>query len=265
MKKLIFTFLFSVVTFCMYSQAGISVSPGRVYYQLGSGASGTQTVSIANPTDKELEIGVSFSDWEYEISGNNKILQAGTLPTSCVNWVQVLPSSFIILKPGETKEIQILMKVPQDTDKTEPVHTGMIFFTQLNPGKTTDQGGASIQVTVRMGVKIYHSFIKEAEPEIEFVDFTSYADSDNNKFLELKIENLGKTWADGTVKWELFNNSTGKKTTLKEAEFYTLPGNVRALKQALPSDLKKGDYTASAILTYGEKDVIKIAEIEFSL
>ncbi len=265
MKKLFFAAIFLITANSVFSQAGISVSPGRVYYKLGKGASSTQSVSIANPTDKELEIGVSFSDWEYEESGNNKILEANLLPTSCTDWIQVLPASYMILKPGETKEVQIVMKVPQDADTNIPVHTGMIFFTQLNPGKSIDQNGASIQVTVRMGVKIYHSFEQEREPEIEFTDFISYADTNNNKVLELKIENPGKIWTDGKIKWELFNNSTGKKTSLSEVEFYTLPGNLRSVKQMLPGDLPKGDYTASAIMTYGEKDVIKIAELEFSL
>ncbi|QEE49450.1 hypothetical protein FUA48_07595 [Flavobacterium alkalisoli] len=257
--------LFFISVNTAFSQAGISVTPGRLYYRTGKGNSVSQFVKITNPTEKELEIGASFSDWEYEESGKNQILDANTLKTSCSDWIQILPSSFLVIKPGETKQVEIILKVPQDANAEIPVHTSMIFFTQLNPGKTTDKNGASIQVTVRMGVKIYHSFQQENESIIEFVDFLSYADDDNNKVLELKIENQSKIWADGTIKWELFNNSTGKKTILKESEFYTLPGNIRSLKQVLPTDLPKGDYTVSAILTYGEKDVIKIAELEFSL
>ena len=247
------------------AQAGISVSPGRIYYKLSTGANGTQSVNVTNPTDKELEIGVSFSDWEYEPSGNNKIVEAGTLATSCTEWIQIQPASYFILKPGETKEIEVLFKVPADADTTVPVHTAMIFFTQLNPGKATDQNGASIQVTVRMGVKVYHSFTQTGTVAMDFTDFTSYADESGNKFLELKIENQGTLWTDGKVKWELFNNTTGKKTTLEENEIYTLPKDIRVIQQQLPKDLAKGNYTVSAILTYGESDVIKIAELEFSL
>lgn len=249
----------------LHAQAGISVSPGRLYYKLNTGASGSQYVSLTNPTEKELEVGVSFSDWEYEPSGNNKIVEANTLPTSCTDWIQILPSSYFVVKPGETKQIEVLFKVPANANQSVPVHTGMIFFTQLNPGAATDQNGAAIQVTVRMGVKVYHSFIKENNTLLDFADFTSYSDENKNKIIELKIENQGNLWADGKVKWELFNNSTGKKSTLKESEFYTLPKDTRVLTQQLPNDLAKGNYTISAIMTYGENDVIKIAELEFSL
>lgn len=265
MKKFFLAIMLFLSANTVFAQAGISLTPGRLYYKFGKGASGSQFIKITNPTNKELEIGASFSDWSYEEDGKNQILDANTISTSCSNWIQILPSSYFIIKPGETKEIEIILKVPQNADESIPVHNSMIFFTQLNPGKTTDKNGASIQVTVRMGVKIYHTFNKESEALIDFVDFLSYADEQGNKILELKVENQSKIWADGTVKWELFNNSTGKKTVLKESEFYTLPGNIRSLKQILPEDLPKGDYTVSAILTYGEKDVIKIAELEFSL
>ncbi|KFF15028.1 fimbrial biogenesis chaperone [Flavobacterium hydatis] len=265
MKNFILVLVGLFIVNLSQAQAGISVSPGRLYYKLNASGSGSQYVSLTNPTDKELEVGVSFSDWEYEPSGNNKIVAANTLPTSCTDWIQILPSSYFVVKPGETKQVEVLFKVPANADSSVPVHTGMIFFTQLNPGTALDQNGAAIQVTVRMGVKVYHSFIKENKVLVDFVDFTSYADDNKNKVIELKIENQGDLWTDGKVKWELFNNSTGKKSTLKESEFYTLPKDIRILKQQLPSDLAKGNYTVSAILTYGENDVIKIAELEFSL
>ena len=265
MKKFLLALAGILLVNLAHAQAGISVTPGRLYYKLSTGTSGTQSLNVTNPTEKELEVGVSFSDWEYESSGNNKIVEAGSLPTSCSDWIQVLPASYFLLKPGETKEVQILLNVPQGADTTVPVHTAMIFFTQLNPGKATDQRGAAIQVTVRMGVKVYHSFTQSAEVALDFTDFTSYTDPNNDKVIEVSIENQGKLWAEGKLKWELFNNSTGKKSTLREIEIYTLPKDLRVVKQLLPKDLEKGDYTISAILTYGETDVIKIAELEFSL
>jgi hypothetical protein len=265
MKKILLALAGILMVNLLHAQAGISVTPGRLYYKLSTGATGTQMLNVTNPTDRELEVGVSFSDWEYEPSGNNKIVEAGTLPTSCTDWIQVLPASYFLLKPGETKEVQILLNVPPGVDTAIPVHTAMIFFTQLNPGKTTDQNGAAIQVTVRMGVKVYHSFTQDADIALEFADFTSYTDPNNEKVIEVSVENQGKIWAEGKLKWELFNNSTGKKSTLREVEIYTLPKDIRVVKQLLPKDLPKGNYTISAILTYGESDVIKIAELEFSL
>jgi hypothetical protein len=141
----------------------------------------------------------------------------------------------------------------------------MVFFTQLNPGQAKDESGAAIQVTVRMGVKIYHSFVQKADPILEIADFKNYTDTDKTKFVKLQISNNSTIWADGKVKWELFNNTTGKKNTLNETDFFTLPSDVRELQLQLPKDLEKGKYTISAQLTYGETDVIKVAELDFEL
>lgn len=219
MKKLILTLVLTLSILMAWPQAGISVSPGRLYYKLGLGNSAAQFIDIANPNDKELEVGVSFNDWNYETSGTNHIVESNSLPTSCVDWIQVLPSSHFVLKPGETKRVEVLLKVPPKADMAIPVHNAMIFFTQLNPGKVTSQSGATIQVTVRMGVKVYHSFVQTATPIIEIVDLKNFLDDQKNKRVSLKIANNGAIWADGKVKWELFNNTTGEKSTLTESEF----------------------------------------------
>ena len=265
MKKIIHTLLLTLLPLLSWSQAGISLSPGRLYYHVESGASGSQFVNITNPNEETLEVGVSFSDWNYEISGANQIAESKSLLTSCVDWIQVLPSSFFIIQPKETKKIEIILKVPSQANTAIPVHNAMVFFTQLNPGKIENAQGASIQVTVRMGVKIYHSFVQETKPEIEIIDLKNYLDSKKNKILTLTIANKGKIWADGKLKWEIFNTTTGEKQVLNETDFFTLPKDVRELNQALPLNLTKGKYTVFAQIMYGDVEVIKIAELDFEI
>lgn len=60
------------------AQAGIAVTPGRVYFKLLPGAENTQRIKVTNPTDRELEVGVSFSDWNYNNDGGNNIQEVGT-------------------------------------------------------------------------------------------------------------------------------------------------------------------------------------------
>ncbi len=265
MKQLFLTLFLILITPFTWSQAGISVTPGRLYYKLGIGESSSQIIKLMNPNETELEIGVSFSDWNYENSGANHILESNSLPNSCVNWIQVLPSSYFVIQPGETKEVEILFKVPNDANTELPVHNAMVFFTQLNPGHAKDESGAAIQITVRMGVKIYHSFVQNTEPLIEIADFKNCTDEDKNRFVKLQIKNTSAIWTDGKIKWELFNNDTGKKSSCNETDFFTLPNDLRELNFLLPKDLKKGKYTISAQLSYGETDVIKVAELELEL
>lgn len=267
MKKTIYLFAFLLLsaTSAVLAQAGIAVTPGRVYYNLDEGAEGSQVIKVTNPTNTELEIGVSFNDWNYLPSGNNNIQEAGSLDNSCTDWLQVLPDTYFVLEAGETKNVEVAMEVPANVDKTLPVRTSMIFFTQLNPGKAQDQEGASIQVTVRMGVKIYHSFNKQASSELEIVDFKNFKNEQDDKVVQINVKNSGNIWTSGTVEWEIFNKNTGKTQSLAKKEFHTLPNDLREITQILPEDLESGDYTISAILTYGDSDTINIAELDFSL
>jgi P pilus assembly chaperone PapD len=269
MKRSIF---FSVVVFLLAgfsmrvsAQAGMTVSPGKLYYKLAAGGSATQKIIVSNPNDKELEIGVSVSDWNYDSLGNNQTFDAGTLETSCADWVQVMPGSYFTLKPNEKRELNIVFTVPANANKDIPVHNAMIFLTQLNPGDAKAANGTSIKVSVRMGIKLYHSFTPVEERDIDIVNLKDVADTGSNPgHLEMLLKNTGKAWIEAKIKWELLNTQTGEKRKLEDQDVYSLPGDLRIIRQPLPGDLKKGKYTATAIINYGNKDELKIVELEFT-
>lgn len=249
----------------LFAQAGMTVSPGKLYYKLSAGSSGTQKIIVSNPNDKELEVGVSISDWNYDSTGNNVTYDAGVLETSSADWVQVLPGSYFTLQPNEKRELTIVFTVPANADKNIPVHNAMIFLTQLNPGDAKAADGTSIKVTVRMGVKLYHSFTAVEERDIEIVNLKDVSDSSNDPgYLEMALKNTGKIWLEGKIKWELLNTQTGEKRKLEDQDIYSLPGDYRIIRQALPKDLKKGKYTATAVINYGNKDELKVVELEFA-
>ena len=258
--------LASVSTIQVSAQSGISVSPSRLYYNNTAAGAKTQKVIISNPTDKPLQVGVSVSDWAYDSVGNNRIVDAGKLPNSAAAAVKVLEGAFFTLKPHEEKKLTVQFSSSSiKKTATEPYHTSMLFFTQLNPGAAATTNGAAIKVTVRMGVKIYHINNPEETPILMITNLKDRSGADGGKTLILSMANSGKIWADGQCKWELLNSATGVKTSLSESPFYTLPGDSRKLKKELPANLPKGKYTATAIVTYGKDKEIKVAELEFAL
>jgi hypothetical protein len=154
------------------AQAGMTVSPGKLYYKLAPGASASQKLTVSNPNNRELEIVVSLSDWNYDSLGNNQTYNAGTLSTSNASWVKVMPGQYFTLEPNEKRDLGIVVTVPSNAKSAIPVHTSMLFLTQLNPWDAQSVNGALIKVSVRMGVKIYHSFSQTEERDIEVVNFT---------------------------------------------------------------------------------------------
>lgn len=255
----ILTAFFSVTN----AQTGITIGPPRVYYTIGPGQSQSEKVLLSNPSkDYTLELGVSLSDWEYNEFGDNQVYDAGTLASSCANWVTV-SESFFSLAPGESKEIDVMMSVPQGhVNDTVPVHTAMLYVTQLNPRDGVDQDGANIRIAVRTGIKLYQRRLGANMPMLEITDF-KLVDSEGGKSVSLYFENQGNIWADGRIAFELFNQETGQTTPLVNASLYTMPGDKRQFPVMLPEELAKGTYIVTAMLDYGENQAIKMAELEF--
>lgn len=261
MKRQIILFLLtlSLLSFKVPAQTGLSVTPPRVYFTVDRGQSQKQVVTVSNVSKTAaLDLSVSLSDWDYDLKGNNNIYEAGKIPSSCAAWVSVLPSSFFSLAPGEQKDIEVQVSPPANLTDTLPVHTAMLYITQLNPFDDVNEKGANIKVAIRTGIKLYQRFPTTRRADLDITGF-----SQKQNLLTLRFSNTGNVWADGTATCELLEQKSGKKTVLKDIVFYSLPGNIREVYFDLPKDLQKGNYVASAILNYGEDTTVKLAELEF--
>lgn len=250
-----------------YSQVGMTIAPNRLYYNFPQGSSGTQKIIIQNPHNKDIEIGVSIADWEYDSIGTNMTYEIGTLANSCADWLRIVPGTYFILKPYERKEIEVSLLAPSGVDTSVKVHTAMLYFTQLNPSNLSESGsqGANVKVTVKMGVKLYHNFVAAPVKDIDIEGFKYVKEENDSKLLELKINNLSETWIDGKVKVEVLNTVSGKKVKFDEVDFYQLPGDKRIVKLDIKDKVDKGIYNATAIVSYGDKDELKIADLDFEV
>ena len=259
--RFLVTGMFLFLSVSIFSQVGISVSPPRLYFELKPGETGTQDVLVSNISKNHtMNLSITFGDWKYDDYGNNVMLPPDSLDNSCANWLSVAEGTYITLEPGENREIELSMTVPLDNNSNY-THTAMIYVTQMNAVDGVDSRGASIKVNVRQGIKIYHSgsILNDKKIEIHSLSF----DRDNNA-LELGFNNSGNIWINGTVNSSLFNQSTGEDIALREEIFYTLPGDNRIMKIPVGEALKKGEYTATVILDYGDDTSLEAAELHFS-
>ena len=246
----------------MSAQTGLSVSPPRTYFTLGPGQTETKQILVSNPSKTNtLELSVSFNDWEYDSIGNNVMAEAGVLSNSCADWVDILPQSFFSVAPGESYELDVRMRVPDDLPASEPVHTCMLFITQINPSDGVNEQGANIKIAVRSGVKLYHRTAVSREANVEIMDF-AYS-SENPNQIKFAFENTGNVWTDGTIMCDLLNQETGEKTKLDDVVFYSMPGDYRYLYFQLPEELAAAKYIATAIFDFEHAASVKMAELSF--
>jgi P pilus assembly chaperone PapD len=265
MKKLYYIFLYLIYSlgFNMYAQTGVSVSPPRLYFESGLGNSNTQTVTVTNVSAKNsLDLAVSLGDWEYSEKGENMMAAAGTLPNSCAGWVSVKKEdNYFTLAPGERKDIDVTITVPNSLSDQLLAHTAVLYVSQMNPVDDVDSKGSSIKVSIRSGIKIFHKLPSAKNKKMEISNLT-YVKSKST--LELTFSNLGDVWEDGKILTDLVNIQNGKKTSLPSIIFYTMPGNKREVSIPLPAGLEKGKYTASVLIDYGDRDNLELGELNFA-
>ncbi len=253
--------VFLICANVLNAQMGLSVTPPRNYYTSLAGVPTVNKISVSNSSKTTpLTLTVSLNDWKYDEKGNNIMGEAGTFSNSCALWVQVKPQSYFTLAPGESKEIEVTVTPPARTADSPDVHTAMLFITQTNPVDSYNDNGALVKVSMQSGIKLYHRYNTPANPSIEFTDYRFNKEAKN---LELALENNGNIWTDGTVATELVNLNTGTKHKLEDQIIYTLPADKRKVTVALPKGLKPGKYTASSVISYGDDDTIKMAELGF--
>lgn len=258
----LYTILFFVTTEIASAQVGLSVSPPRVYYTLANGESGIQKLLINNISKEHpLDLAITLGDWEYDDYGNNLMFPPDSLDNSSASWISLPGGTYLSLKPGESREIEVMMSVPTILQSESDVQTAMLYVTQMNPVDGVDAQGAAIRINVRQGIKIYRKGMMADRRELEITDMTFNRE---NNHIVLSFQNKGNIWTDGVIKTTLFNRSTGKETSLLDLPFLTMPDNNRKVMISPGESLEKGDYTATVILDYGDETILEAAELEFS-
>ncbi|UAY55389.1 fimbrial biogenesis chaperone [Arachidicoccus terrestris] len=265
-KQYILIVLLLAVGFKAVSQIGLSASPMKLEFSASRGGMQSLDVIVSNSGEEQVQVGVSLSDWKRDSMGVIHYYPVGSLKSSCSQWLKILPNANFVLQPLEKKKVSVMLKAA-DSAVTKSLNA-MLFFTQLNPMKAARQkNGLNILLNVKLGVQIFYTPPGVSKKEVEIAGFNDtllvHKDSTKESALLLTLVNNGVVETDGKVNFELNNLQTGEKITLPEDKFYTLPGAVFKVVQVLPAGLKKGNYSATALIDYGEDYELKIAELEF--
>lgn len=263
MQKLLFFLSILVTAIATNAQTGVSVSPPRLYYEADPGQSNTQKVLVTNVSkNNALDLAVSLGDWQYNQKGENMMFPADSLSTSCASWVSIkTEDNYFSLQPGEAKEIDVTLTTPNTLTGETPVHTAMLYVTQMNPVDDVDSQGANIKVSVRSGIKLFHRTLENKNKKIEIQNLLFSKESKN---ISLHFENQGNIWANGIIYPELLNTGTGKKTNIDRIVFYSMPGDFRETEITLPKNLEPGKYVATILIDYGNDNTIEMAELTFT-
>ncbi len=262
MKNSIFTlFSFFLIINVNAQMPGLSVKPVRLFYTLLGGQSSSQTVYVLNNTDKPQQFRLYTEDWSRDSLGGHIYMPAGMCPQSCARWVS-LNKEFLELKPGESTDLLVKLRVPDSTESVSEMKWTMLFIEntaeKIVPSKANGFA-TTINNIARVGVHIVQTPPTITEKDLKLLSFSKVNDAINR--FRITCKNTGKIQFDCKSYLELSSVATGEKTTVNKNTFPLFPNQTRYADFMLPDKLAKGKYTVVGVLDGGDDLPLQASEL----
>jgi hypothetical protein len=188
-----------------------------------------------------VDLKVSIKDWTIDTAGKPIFTEVAAKRDSCANWVQIDPLELSI-PAGESKDIRFTVTVPPGAQGS--YHCIVFFATAPTPNIYKVDNA---QISTVIGNTIY----VQVGPVVRRAKVTEMALTNNN--VSLTVQNTGSSYfrVNGIVK--IADSSGNVVQQVDVPRSVVLPGtdNTRTIDISLPSTLKSGAYTSTAILDYG--------------
>lgn len=245
---------------------GIAVSPSRIFFDGAPGQTVSQYIMFRNTSSSEFSFVARMQDWDRDSLGVKVYYEPDNKSSSNLSWLK-LSENAVQLAPGESKRVNLTMKIPSDPAPQEQTHS-MVFFTQTKTQKERAKPGLNVNVLLEIGVQVYHTPVGLSAGDLEFIAFEDRGllkvNEKKVRQMDVKIKNAGQINKDAYVRFELTNIQTGEEISIKSIAVAMMPQAQQWVRFSLPENLPSGRYLAVAILDAGSQYDLKVAEKEIT-
>jgi len=245
---------------------GVAVAPSIMRFRTTPGESETRYLTITNDTYKHQNFRITFADFSLNDLGNARQLPFGEQHEyGLTRWI-VADQTFVKLKPGEAKKIAITVNLPDVPEAYRAAWSLMMVDLDnerkyLVPPKSGDNVAMVIIPTYGFGVFIYQNPPNTTINKVEITKF-DFTYDDENRYVNIAVENVGDGIGFCVVYVELSNLNTGYQERLPLKRLTVLPGQSRELDFVFPGDTPKGKYSIMGVLDFGSNTELEAAVME---
>jgi hypothetical protein len=243
------------------AQSTLGVEPPVLLKEAKPGETLTQTLRIHNVGTRPVRVRASLGDWTYDPMGKIQFLPVGTLKESASPWATFAPAEFW-LEAKASRPLTYTLTVPKNA--APGTHWGVLFLESEDPNPPPGVPLATFRV------RMAHVFYVNIPPLTSSGRITGIVPSAPQKPQDpfrfaLQYQNTGNTAQKLSGRFEVRDTSGRKVAEVLIEEEVVLPGQVRILPIALVGPLPVGNYTALAILNYGDPSKDVAADLPFTL
>ncbi len=230
--KLFLSSLFSgaVIFFAVSGASALVFSPVLFEYEAEPGSPIYGSVHLTNELEKEMTYYAVFQDFYIEDeTGSPEFYPPGELAStgSLSAWFQ--PIDPVTLAPGEKKEVEYMIVVPQDAEPGS--HYGAVLFQNTNP----EVVGNAVSVNAKTGPVFLVAVAGDIVEEFELLEFRT--DPEEKNFWNRRpVDFVIRTKNSGTVHLSphgmIVINSwwpSGMQVDANPKDLKVLPGSIRRI------------------------------------
>jgi len=246
-----------------------SVWPSRLYYNVTPGNYNSQKLRVSNNGTKAETFTITFVNFNSPGSKGKTVFDTASVSAhGMADWLTASPSFFEVA-PGETKDVDILLQVP-NTPEAQSVRwaAASVKLTKENTGvgeRGENVTGMAILPTISFTVHLFQTppniAFKEVIVEKLYEIPVTATDSVNVKILRFDVKNTGDAIANCAPYLDMINLKSGEKLTVKGQGFTILPGGLREITIAIPKSTPKGEYNILGIIDYNSETDVAAMEI----
>lgn len=243
------------------AQVAAHIEPSAVAIDVAQGGTATRKITIQNPSDSVLNLQVLYRDWSLGMTGDVKLRNGDNGGSGISAWLDYVTDP-ITLAPGEARTLDYTVAVPQDA--APGTHWGGIFF--LSEPADPAPGLATATIGIQVGHILYvHVPPLEADGRISGI-FEEPPESQDGMYTFLvQYENTGNSlqFVEGLL--HIIDAEAQPVTEVVIKKSVVLPGVPRAFVLGVYGPLPAGNYTALAVLDYGDPDRELAGSLDFTL
>ncbi|OGF55781.1 MAG: hypothetical protein A2Z21_03865 [Candidatus Fraserbacteria bacterium RBG_16_55_9] len=238
--------------------------PLTIVLKMGSDETQTGVFFVVNSGDDPEEITVTLADWQLELDGSIRFLDAGSLTRSLAPTTEFSPVSFR-LAPQQRQQVNFTVRIPPGGQPGDRWAIFLVEGSDVEPvSGTTGEVQTQVGVRVRYGVKVFQSDpVAIKNGRITSLQLLSARPLD----LVVTFLNTGTAaLRDVTGRVEIRDERGETVRTLAMEEFTVLPDAEREVevKGAEGDSLATGHYVALVIMDFGG-DFLVAAELPFQV
>ncbi len=228
-------------------------------YMLEPGVIKHSKVDISNTSDEKMIVEVYPVDAVTTKDGAFAPQPQDRQKIDVGAWIDLAQGELSLL-PKETKTIDFTIKVPEDVEVGD--HMGAIIVQNKEP--SSDEQGAGLRITTRVGARIYLTVPGTIIKELEFNQFNIEQEERQVSF-SLTLINLGNVRIRSKGEIEIINSQGELVAVLSIPEREVFPYKTITIPiEWEPEEAINGQLTARASVVYDDDKLLQ-KELELSL